>query len=544
MTKRSRKVRKLEIKFSKRRGSCGRPERFFSEEDKEAIRKVHGDLSVNHGERIKIIGQMIGMKSERTIRKILKRHQIIENPDTMVSEEYKEAKERKFKKSGKRFFVTWAQNNTPVHKQFLDNIKAYSKKIGAEIHVVLGRYKNPTSIWNHNNQADEFWDPSVLPYKDANRHDIHKHFSILSDIKIQPTAAMPMSGLEGVSGSRSCVVGFPKVHLKVIPALEGYRPKIMLTTGAVTEKNYTDSKSGKKSEFHHTYGFCIVEIKNNEDFFVRQVTAMEDGSFCDLGYIVDKGAVKKVDGISAAVLGDCHVGDHDPIVNKMQKGWLDKLKPKHTILHDVFNGHSVNPHEADDPIKQYQRHVDGTNRVTHEINEMLSWIDSMKKYNLVITSANHNDFLDRWIRKADWKKNIANAAEYLEYTNVLLSGKAPNGIIDYVIRKRFGSVVKTLGRNESFSVNGWELANHGDVGANGSRGGIGQYKRLTTKMICGHSHTPAREDGVLYVGTSTKLRVGYNIGASSWLNADVIVHKNGKAQHIIYFNGQFTTLKF
>lgn len=548
MKKGSRKVKAIKkIKIDKVPNGSGRggnSRLSFPEESKQAIRKVWADKSMSFPKRIAAIGKMMGITNERRVRHVLKTHHIVEAPENHDPEEYTEAKKRKFKKSSKKFIITWAQNNTPVHGAFFENIKAYAKTIGAEIHVILGRYKNPTSIWNQNNQNEEHWDKAILPYSDANRHNVHDHFSILSDIKIQPTASMPMSGLESVSGSSSCVFGFPKVHLKVIPALEGYRPKFMFTTGAITEKNYTDSKSGKKGEFHHTFGFVVVEIKDKNDFFVRQVTAMEDGSFNDLWFSVDNKKVKKVDAIDAAVLGDWHVGDHDPAIIKQQCKWLDKLKPKHTIVHDVFNGHSLNPHEADDPIKQYHRHIDGSNRVKAEIDQMIDFLDFMKKYNLVVTSANHNDFIDRWVKKADWKRNISNAAEYIEYTNVLLSGKAPNGIIDYIINKEFKGEIKTLGRNESFSVNGWELANHGDVGANGSRGAIGQYKRLTTKMVCGHSHTPAREDGVLYVGTSTRLRVGYNIGASSWANADVIIHKNGKAQHIIYFNGQFTTLKF
>jgi len=544
MKQRSRKVQKLKVEKVDRLSHPGRRKNHYPEETKEAIRKVFADKRLNYEKRIEKIGKMIGVNAERKVRQILKAHHIIENPDSHDPEQYTEAKKRKFKKSAKKFIITWAQNNTPVHIPFFDNIKSYAKHIGAEIHVVLGRYKNPTSVWTQNQQDEEFWDPAVLPYKDANRHHVHDHLTILSDIKIQPTAAMPMSGMESISGPSSCVFGFPKMHLKVIPALEGYRPKFMFTTGAVTEKNYTDSKAGKKGEFHHTFGFVIVEIKNKNDFFVRQVTATEDGSFCDLGFAVEGKKVKKVDAIDVAVLGDIHVGDHDVNINNQQKKWLDRLKPKYTVLHDVFNGHSLNPHEADDPLKMYQRHVDGSNQVKKEITEMLQYLQGMKKYNLVITSANHNDFIDRWIKKADWKKNIHNAAEYLEYTNVLLSGKAPNGIIDYIINKEFPGQIKTLGRNESFSINGWELSNHGDIGANGSRGAITQYKRLNTKMICGHSHTCAREDGVIYVGTSTKLRVGYNIGASSWTNADVIVHKNGKAQHIIYFNGQFTTLKF
>ena len=64
----------------------------------------------------------------------------------------------------------------------------------------------------------------------------------------------------------------------------------------------------------------------------------------------------------------------------------------------------------------------------------------------------------------------------------------------------------------------------------------------------GHYHSPQRKDGALAVGTSTKLRVGYNNGPSSWLQSHVIIHKNGKAQHINFFKNKkgdinYTTFK-
>jgi hypothetical protein len=61
--------------------------------------------------------------------------------------------------------------------------------------------------------------------------------------------------------------GAPKVQMEMIPVLDGQKPKIMLTTGAITKKNYTDSKSGKVGDFHHTFGFVIVEIKDDNTFF-------------------------------------------------------------------------------------------------------------------------------------------------------------------------------------------------------------------------------------------------------------------------------------
>jgi len=114
--------------------------------------------------------------------------------------------------------------------------------------------------------------------------------------------------------------------------------------------------------------------------------------------------------------------------------------------------------------------------------------------------------------------------------------------VPYIINQKFPKI-KCLGRDDSFRVKEFELGVHGDIGASGSRGSIGQYRRLNTKIVTGHSHQPVRLDGSLSVGTSTKLRVNYNKGQSAWLNSHVIIHEDGKAQHINFIKGCFTTFK-
>lgn len=511
----------------------------ITKEDKKYISSVYTNRSMSWDEKMAELSEFFD-KSERTTRiwlvKLGFKEKAIEE-----SEEFIKAKARKFDKTKKRFIITWAQNDTPVHNEFFKNMKAYAKYINADIHIIAGRYKNPTSVFTDKNH--DKWVKEIHPYLDANRHNIHKYVSIMSDIKIQPTAVNPMSGMEGISRANSCIFGSPRVQMQVIPALEGYKPKVMWTTGAVTVENYTDSKSGKKGEFHHTLGFVVVEIKDSEKFFARQVTATDDGDFTDLFFKVIGGKVKKIKESSAIVLGDVHIGQHDPVVMKSTMGLLDKLKPKHTIIHDIFDGYSISHHEANNPIKQFHREQDGTNVLKREVDEMIDWIENMKKYNLVIVRSNHDDFVDRWIINADWKKNIKNAKEYMEYTHVLLERKAPNGIIPYIINKKFPTV-KTLGRNSSFIVQNWELGIHGDVGSGGSRGSLEQFRKLNTKIVVGHYHTPGRKDGALAVGTTTKLRVGYNQGASSWLNSHVIIHTDGKAQHVIFIDGEYTTFKY
>ncbi len=91
-------------------------------------------------------------------------------------------------------------------------------------------------------------------------------------------------------------------------------------------------------------------------------------------------------------------------------------------------------------------------------------------------------------------------------------------------------------------VGGFELGHHGHIGANGSRGSIEQFRRMPTRVIIGHSHQPCRIDDALSVGTSTPLREGYNKGASSWMNAHIVIHENNTAQHLLFVDGEYTTL--
>jgi hypothetical protein len=484
-------------------------------------------------------------KSERTVRKWCSERLGFKDKPDVEPEQYLKAKERVLNKDTKRFIVSWAQNNTPVHKKLLANMEAYAKFIEADMHIIAGRYKNPTSIWTSKQEEDEWWHKEVLPYLDAARHNIHKYLTLMGDIKIHPTAVNPMSGMEGISGKDSCIFGAPKVQMQTIPVLEGQKPKMMLTTGSVTVDNYTDSKAGKKGEFHHTYGFVVVEIKDDEIFFVRQVTANNKGNFTDLFYHVEGGEVTKINSMAAVILGDYHVGDQDEQVIHKTLELLDQVKPEHVVMHDIFNGHSISHHDLKDPFIQYEKEKTDKNNLKREVDGMLSELRRFEKHNVVIVRSNHDDFVDRWLINGDWKKQPTpkNSLEYMEYSAAILRGDAKKGIIPWIIDNNFPNF-KTLKREDTFVVKNWELGQHGDIGANGSRGNINQYRRVNTKMVIGHSHSPGRKDGVLQVGTSTNLRVGYNLGPSSWLQSHVLIHNDGKAQHINFINGEFTTFKY
>lgn len=459
---------------------------------------------------------------------------------------FKEAQKKKHDKTKKRFIVSWAQSDTPVHKGFLKNIEAYAERIDSEILICAGRYNSPTSLKASKNLKSKeknmknTWDNSILQYLDANRHNIHKHLVVLSDVKIQPTASNPTSSLNGLTGAESCIIGSPRVHLKSLPVLDGYPNKLLLTTGAVTVENYTDSKIGKLGEFHHQLGFVIVEL-DGEDFHLRQVTADKKGNFYDLIYRLKDGICSSNEqGVEAIVLGDLHLPCEEKGAVKTSLDFIDKFKPRHVVIHDPIDLGSISHHEKRNPFQLLKRENDGSNSLQKELDYMIEWFRDKTHINFVIPSSNHADFIDRWLQNDDWRKEN-NKSLYLEFANITAKGLAPKGIVAYLLEKEYSNI-RCLSVDESYKVLDFEISVHGNIGASGSRGSAIQYKNLNVKLITAHTHSSSRTDNHLCAGTLTKLRMGYNIGMSSWIASNVVIYPDGKASHIHIINNKYTTL--
>jgi hypothetical protein len=486
----------------------------------------------------------IGRAMRKKMQKLAVTNNVLKIEDTSV---FKEAQNKKYDKTKKRFIITWAQSETKVHTELLKNIKSYAKHIDATIHVIAGRYKSPISLsgskYLQKSEKNQklFWAEELIPYLDAARHKIHKHLCILSDVKVQPTASTPLSSMNGITGLESCIIGHPRVHLKSLPVLENYPNKLILTTGAITLENYTDSKSGKKGEFHHQYGFVIVEL-DGDIFHIRQVVASNDGSFYDLYYSVNNEVVSKHDGAEAIIFGDLHLTEEDKEAVEISFEIDEKLNVKNNIiLHDTFNGTSISPHENKLPFEILKKEESGLDNLENELNYVKNFFNSKKDCKFISVRSNHDIWLDRWLNDVDWRKS-KNKKMYLELASNLSKDTDNKGVLSMYLKQNNINNVKCLGINDSYVVLGNELAIHGHQGVSGSKGSIVQFKNINTKNITGHSHNPTREDGSVVVGTLTKLRLSYNTGLSSWMHSNAVIYKNGKVQQIHIINGKYTTL--
>jgi hypothetical protein len=117
-------------------------------------------------------------------------------------------------------------------------------------------------------------------------------------------------------------------------------------------------------------------------------------------------------------------------------------------------------------------------------------------------------------------------------------------IYGYMIKREFGDEVNYINYGESLKIGGYECGMHGDHGANGARGSQNTFSKMNTKMITGHTHTPAIMDGHTQVGVTCNLEQYYTRrGLSSWAHAHSLVHANNKNQLLVFGNDyKFTEL--
>lgn len=452
----------------------------------------------------------------------------------------------------RRYVVTAAQNATPVWKPFFASLLSYCESTGAELLVIPYRYKNPTSMWTAEAKHDDWWAPELAKYLIDERIDLHKYLTLLADVKTQPTATSPLMGFETLTGPKSAIVGHPKLELLTVPTPQSRMPKILTTTGAVTEKNYIPGKAGKKAEHHHTYGACVVELDEGL-FHLRQINAARDGSFCDLEFEYSPVARRVRKTVAGLVLGDTHEEFKDPAVDSAtfigSGSIVSVLCPDELVWHDILDFYSRNHHHQKEFFTNFAKYHAGRDNVREEVWRCFNFVNARAGHMLnVFVSSNHPDALARWVKDTDPRTDPENCVFWAETFKVMCEGtkmgdsgaQVPDPFVYWGQKMLLPTVsAKFLGSDESHEIKGIEVGMHGDRGPNGSRGSIRSFGKIGAKSVVGHSHSPGIKDGVYQVGTSSRLRLEYNRGPSSWLNTHCVIYGNGKRTLVNIVDGKW-----
>jgi hypothetical protein len=426
----------------------------------------------------------------------------------------------------KRYIITTAQYNAGVNDKLLRSMDRYAEEMNAEM-IVL-----PTTGLNI--REEQLLDDKLAEYTTLTKDfSINKNLKI-KDFGVRPQQINPLTGLERFAqGDKSYIMSGTKQVLKYIANSNDVTPKAIMTTGAITNPLYkTNFRTGRIAQHDHEYGFVVVEKENNTYFHFRHVTALKNGKFVDNGLLYDGKKKPQIIRPKALVVGDLHPYDLDKVHEKNTFDQIDTLNPENIFLHDVFNGKSISHHykgRSSQARKAFDQQGLNLERELKETAKVLNKYASKTNANIYIVASNHDEHLNRYLDEGrfigDKGNDVIGAklyAAYLEGYNPLEYGlDMVGGVADNI---------HFLDREDDFKIAGFQLANHGDLGANGGRGSPRSIENANGKSITGHTHGAQKIRNTYKVGTSTKLRLDYNRGYSNWTQTNAALYSIGTVQ--------------
>ncbi len=453
--------------------------------------------------------------------------------------------------SNKKYIITSAQANAKPHANFLRGLNNYCKDNDYEIIVLPMIGKSAIGKEDWTNLSDVFSKYNVL----YNRQKLNNNLKI-EQFNVRPYQIDPLTGLNRFAQREtSLIFASPKQRLKPVPHSSRKMPKYLITTGACTYPNYANTmddsaerrRLGDIARRDHIIGALSVQIKNNQIYYIRNIRADTTGKFIDLGIKYD-GDKKSTSELEVMVLGDYHNGETDKKTKEATYEMIKDHKPKRLILHDFFDGHSINPHMEKQFIEQKLIHqVDiGHHKLERELkegyNELMHLNDIMNNKEIVIVPSNHHDFLNRYLNEGKFMEDTTNIRYALKLASYMAE-KDKNNPVEEGLRM-IGEIpenIKFLDRDKDYKIKGYQLGAHGDKGAGGRRASsLTMKENDCSKSITGHVHKLQMLRDTYTVGTMLPLDTYYTRGNPlDWGQGHAMLWDNGTVQLIQLINGKY-----
>lgn len=434
-----------------------------------------------------------------------------------------------------KFLITSAVAGAKPNMEFLASLETYAKYNKVEkIYILPMRGVEPED------ELDPYFSNSHYEVV-TGRKKLNNNIQI-ETFNVQSSQIDPVTGLARFAqDDKSTIFASPKQRMKVIPNSNIDLPKVIMTTGACTKPYYTESRIGQIAKKDHIYGAIVVETEGRKWYHYRQLQAQTNGVFYDLGakYCGRRKPLQVRP--EALVLGDWHTGDTDKLVKAEAYKMIGEYKPRVVVLHDMFNGHSINHHEEGRLVDKYKTSREHGLSLDKELKAVYKQIQEFAtkfpKTQFVVVKSNHDEFLERYLNETRFIKEPQNALTGAKLLATYMEDKDPL----VAAMNMYGSVpdnVRFLKRDEDYKVKGWQLGNHGDCTVNGARASIRAIEFSNGKSIVGHIHTPQVFRNIYCVGTSTPLRLPYTKGFTGWMNTHCFLYDNSRPQMVNIVNGK------
>lgn len=442
---------------------------------------------------------------------------------------------------GERLLITSAQNNTMVNSKIYKTIQHISSFYEAPIAVIPSHYVNK-SLWQPGQPKE--YDERIIPW--IVKGDIQfNNVLIKSDVRINPTMVNPLGGKQNHGGNLWTVFGHPQLAREPIATLTGF-PKLMHTTGSITEPSYTVSNEGEKGLFNHCMACLLLERYTDDFTFIRTLVFDDKGHCYDFDTRFTPSGVSHGHRVDALNPGDTHAK-----WNIMKEslygpdGLVPVVRPHKIVHNDVVDSYAISHHHEKQPMIQYQKHLDGSNDMRAEMDQAIQFLnDTTPDYaECVIVPSNHHDHILKWLDKADANKDHTNARLILELQTAMREAME-NGEdwepFQLYAKDKLTCKHRFLSRNEPYYIGpkGEQVnhSQHGDIGPNGSRGSPAGFVKLPDRISAAHIHGAIRRQGYMSAGDSTG-RMGYERGYSTHSRTVILQFKNGKRTHVDFIDG-------
>lgn len=430
-------------------------------------------------------------------------------------------------------FFTWAQNDTPVHARFWRNLTTYAEHCGAELHVMLGRYRHFNNPYaDPDEHKKESWADELREYGHIAELELPSEVVCRFDVRITPTASDPLSGMQLFGKGKSTIFGHPRFHARCFPTGTRTYPKLQYTTGACTIENYSATKVGAKAHEHHIFGFVIVEF-DGKYFHMRHVNARSsDGAFIDSarGKEVRNGKVRRCPPAQALRVGDSHAHEqYEPAIVATEQ-MRDLCRPERVIVDDIYS-HSAAGHRLERDNYEFQLKKMNGPTVSDELVQAWELIDRLKATDVMFS--NHHKHLDEWLQNVDGRTDPANLEVWADCLARKCQAQHP-AFEEWCRRYSTGLPDTRFWRRGEACIIGGVRHDHGHEGVGGARGTPNQWRRLGCKVTTAHTHVPSARDGHYCAGhTSDPAKHSYcDATKSGWMWANVMQDAYGKRQII------------
>lgn len=474
----------------------------------------------------------------RTVRRFFKTldslfEEVLSSGEPIFTEARSESLKEVVSKN-KTFFITTAVAGAPAFEAALKTVKnSFCKRNNATLLVIPCADPAAKTV---SLGMESFLEENLV----IENVDLNSNISIQS-IRLSAKMINPTTGL-GRFGQRnkSIIFASPKQSLEYVPVGNNRLPHALMSTGAITLPAYdTDRYMSKRTAYiaeqDHVLGGIIVEVEDDNMYHFRTVEFNADGSFTDLGTRYYADGTAKTESILVLTLGDRHVGSTCETVKDITDQMIRDLKPEHLVLHDLFNGTSINHHVSNRPLtkaKMKQLTLDQEGEMVRRDLTNFAAFPSIKQIHVV--KSNHDEWIDRYLEEFRFQYDSVNLELALTLALCKLKGL---DVLASLTGLHNHPKIHFMKRDEDLIFNGVQYGCHGDYMHRGMS--FDMLEKAYGKATAGHTHTAGKKRGVNKVGTSTELREPYTVGPISWTNTHEVHNRDGSRQLVNIIDGKY-----